>query len=99
MANRGRRRGQGIEEAQDDMTAAATPHGLTNGSDPGMHGPAGASPERSDWLSRSLRRLYGGMLMEPIPPTFLELLDELERREEEAESGAGERRNPGSSTD
>ena len=35
--------------------------------------------QRNEWLSRGLRRLYDDTVRDPIPDTFRQLLDELDR--------------------
>lgn len=61
---------------------------------PPQQGRAGAKPGRKsmhdqqDWLRSSLKKLYDDTAKDPIPETFLTLLEELDRKERESKERA-----------
>jgi hypothetical protein len=57
-----------------------------SGAPPGKQSPkrrAAAVPQQQEWLRRSLKKLYEDTVQDPIPDSFVELLEELDRKERE----------------
>jgi hypothetical protein len=46
------------------------------------------SPLKTDWIGRSLRRMYLDVLQEPVPQDWMDLLKRLENREDGGRSDA-----------
>ena len=70
---------------ENDMTAANEPHNTPESrptGPPERHTTAVAA-EQQEWLRRSLKKLYEDTAQDPIPDTFIALLEELDRKERE----------------
>ncbi|MGD9536856.1 MAG: NepR family anti-sigma factor [Alphaproteobacteria bacterium] len=50
---------------------------------PAARGVAAADEKQQEWLRRSLKKLYEDTAQDPIPDSFIELLEELDRKERE----------------
>ena len=46
-------------------------------------GAAAAGATQQEWLRRSLKKLYEDTAQDPVPDSFIELLEELDRKERE----------------
>jgi hypothetical protein len=57
-------------------------------------GKAALSPELQAHIGRSLKALYDGLVNEPVPPHFLDLLDKLEKAEDSGLSTADDSAEP-----
>lgn len=70
---------------QNDMTAANEPQHTSDSPPTGspVRRATAASAEQQEWLRRSLKKLYEDTAQDPIPDSFIALLEELDRKERE----------------
>lgn len=91
MNSRCRVTGTGQTEAYESMTDQMNQEAKRRAlvPDKGTDAGAGVEPKVRAHLGVQLRRLYDGILSEPVPDRFSRLLDELDKKESVTDSGEG----------
>ena len=79
-------RGKSAQARDENDMSSKTEFHLDAGSQPSEsteRGAAAAGATQQEWLRRSLKKLYEDTAQDPVPDSFIELLEELDRKERE----------------